>query len=74
MSDTEAGRGQKMVPAPIPEELFVLGYTVNQGSDIQLAVYICLMDGCFVPDQGRKMHRKWHEGLARMIRDAGAAS
>ena len=72
----EAGgdRKMKMVPAPIPAEIFALGYTVDRGGKTEKAVYVCLLDGCYVPEDGRKMHRTWHEDLARMIRDAVASS
>jgi hypothetical protein len=72
MSGAEAGedRQMKAVPAPIPVELFLLSHTI-QSMGQSLIVYVCRLDGSFVPEQGRELHRKWHEDLARMIRDAG---
>jgi hypothetical protein len=74
MSGAEAGEARKTmaVPAPIPAELFQLSHTM-QSMGQTLIVYVCRMDGSFVPEQGRELHRKWHEALARMIRDAGAS-
>jgi len=69
----EAAAAMMLIPAPVPEELFQLAYTLATGKNIDLAVYICVMDGTFVPEMGRKRHREWHEALAQMIRDAGKA-
>ena len=76
MSGAEAGadRKTKMVPAPIPEEIFEVGYTIDRAGQIEHIVYVCRLDGCYVPDKGRDLHRQYHEDLARMIRDAGSAS
>lgn len=62
----------KLVPAPLPEEMFLLAYTVSTGPYIDMAVYVCRLDGTYVPDPGRTLHRKWHEQLNQMILDAGS--